>query len=127
MDLILFLSSVHAGFPSPADDHVDTKIDLNEQLILRPSATFLLRVEGHSMEGAGIFDGDVLIVDRSLRPVDRSVVVVALDGEVVVRRLIIQRGRHLLYAEAEGYPAIDLAHVGDARVWGIARYCIHKL
>ena len=76
----LFLEPVSAGFPSPAGDYIECRLDLNEHLIQHPSATFFVRVAGESMVGAGIHDGDMLIVDRSLEPVHGSVVVAALNG-----------------------------------------------
>ena len=84
--LRLFLCRVPAGFPSPADDYLDELLDLNKKLITNKSATFLARAEGNSMQGAGIFSGDLLIVDRSLKPTAGKVVVASLDGELVVKR-----------------------------------------
>jgi SOS-response transcriptional repressor LexA len=77
----LFLAKVAAEFPSPADDYLDKKIDLNEELIRHPAATFFVRVEGDSMRDAGIFSGDLLIVDHSLEAKENAVVVAVLDGE----------------------------------------------
>jgi len=87
LKLPLFLSSVKAGFPSPADDFVETRLDLNEYLIDHPEATFFVRVSGDSMIRAGIHTGDILIVDRSLEPKNNDIVIAIIDGEFTVKRL----------------------------------------
>ena len=88
----LFISKVPAGFPSPADDYVEERVDLNAHLIKHPSATFFLRVKGESMTGAGIFDNDLVIVDRSLDPMSGSVVIAVIDGELTIKRLVLIPG-----------------------------------
>ncbi len=84
----LYLSPVAAGFPSPADDYIDQKLDLHSHLVRNPAATFFLRAQGDSMIGAGIHDGDLLVVDRSLEAAHNRVAIVALDGELTVKRLV---------------------------------------
>ncbi|MDA0859295.1 MAG: translesion error-prone DNA polymerase V autoproteolytic subunit, partial [Verrucomicrobia bacterium] len=86
LSLPLFSARVQAGFPSPADDHLERSIDLNEELIRNPAATFFVRVKGESMQDAGIASGDILVVDRSLAPTDRKIVVAMIDGEFTVKR-----------------------------------------
>lgn len=104
MRLPLVTESVAAGFPSPADDYIDSGIDLNEQLIRHPSSTFFLRVSGESMGGAGILHGDLLIVDRSLEPRPGRIVVAVLDGAFTLKRLARHRGRLRLEAAHPAYP-----------------------
>ncbi|NBV97667.1 MAG: LexA family transcriptional regulator, partial [Verrucomicrobia bacterium] len=81
LKLPLFSAKVQAGFPSPADDHMERSLDLNEELIRNPASTFFVRVKGDSMRDAGIHTGDILVVDRSLTPTDRKIVVAMIDGE----------------------------------------------
>ena len=119
--------SLAAGFPSPAEDYLDTGIDLNEHLIKHPASTFFLHVYGHSMIGAGIHDGDLLIVDRELSPNPGSIVVAILDGDFTLKRLKFQDGITYLDSENPNYPAIDLSKYGDIQIWGVAIYSIHKI
>ena len=116
-----------AGFPSPAADHYDKRLDLNEHLILHPEATFFLRVKGDSMIGAGIHDGDLLVVDRSLEPSHGRVVIAALDGELTVKRLHQQRGKILLCADNPNYPAIEIRQGQELQIWGVVAHVIHKV
>jgi len=123
----LFLSRVSAGFPSPADDYLEQSLDLNQHLISNPSATFFVRAAGDSMEGAGIFSGDLLVVDRALEAVDGRVVVAVLDGELTLKRLIRREGKLFLFAENAAYPPIEINPEGEFTVWGVATYVIHRL
>ncbi len=118
---------INAGFPSPADDYLDIGIDLNEQLIKHPASTFFLRVKGSSMTNAGIQDGDLIIVDRSLDPKPGLIVVAILDGEFTLKRLRINKGILYLEAANPNYPSIDLRHYENVQVWGVAIYSIHNL
>ena len=118
---------VAAGFPSPADDYVDVGIDLNDQLIRHPTSTFFLRVSGDSMTGAGIHDGDLLVVDRSLDPRPGRVVVAVLDGGFTLKRLMRHQGRLRLEAANPSYPPLDLQSCDDAQIWGVAIHVIHSL
>ena len=118
---------VAAGFPSPADDYVDVGIDLNEQLIRHPTSTFFLRVSGDSMTGAGIHDGDLLVVDRSLDPRPGRVVVAVLDGGFTLKRLVRHQGRLRLEAANPQYPALELQGCGELQIWGVAIHVIHPL
>lgn len=114
-----------AGFPSPATDHIDQRLDLTEYLVLHPEATFFLRVKGDSMTGAGIHDGDLLVVDRSLEPASGRVVVAALDGELVVKRLHRSGGRVMLRAENPAYPDIAVGDGQELQLWGVVAHVIH--
>ncbi len=127
--LILPLASecVSAGFPSPADDYIDTGIDLNEELIKHPASTFFLRVSGHSMIGSGVKDGDLLLVDRSLDARPGSIVVAILDGNFTVKRLERHRGIICLEADHPSHPPIDLSCYENIQIWGVAIYSIHNL
>ena len=87
IELPIFSSPVEAGFPSPADDHIEGKLDLNEHLVRRPAATFFVRASGQSMRDAGIFDGDLLIIDRGVTPQPDDIVIAILEGDLTVKRL----------------------------------------
>ena len=118
---------IHAGFPSPADDYVEVGIDLNEELIRHPASTFFLRVSGESMTGAGIRDGDLLVVDRSLDPRPGRIVVAVLDGSFTLKRLARHQGRLRLEAAHPDYPALELHRCGEVQIWGVAIHVIHDL
>jgi DNA polymerase V len=123
----LYLEPISAGFPSPAEDYVQDFLDLQRLVVKNPAATFFLRVSGDSMRGAGINDGDLLVVDRS-RPVSSGRVVIAsLEGELTVKRLIKRGPRLFLAPENPDYAEIDVTDQEDATVWGVATYVIHKL
>lgn len=122
----LFLNHVPAGFPSPADDLSKT-LDLNDLLVRHPDATFFCKAEGDSMILAGIHDGDILIVDRSLTPKHNKVVIAVLNGELTVKRLHKQNGRLILLAENPKYPPIKLKPDMDFQVWGVVTSSIHLL
>ena len=124
----LFLSNVPAGFPSPADDYVEERIDLNAHLIKHPSATFFLRVKGHSMTGSGIFDNDLVVVDRSLDPVDGSVIIAVVDGELTVKRLALLPGGEVeLRPENPEFPTIRLSEFQELNIWGVVTDVIHSV
>ncbi len=123
----LYLSPVAAGFPSPADDYIDQKLDLHSHLVRNPAATFFLRAQGDSMIGAGIHDGDLLVVDRSLEAAHNRVAIVALDGELTVKRLVYRHERLFLVPANPKYPEIDITEREDVHVWGVVTYVVHKL
>lgn len=122
----LYLCRVSAGFPSPALDYVERDIDLNDWLIRNKLATYIVRVEGDSMVGE-IHPDDRLIVDRSLEPRHGDVVVACVDGEMLVKRMLIESGRCFLVAENPQYPAIELNGDSELTIWGVATHCIHGL
>jgi DNA polymerase V len=123
----LFLSKVPAGFPSPADDYLEGKLDLNEHLIKHKAATFFVRVTGDSMLGAGIHDGDLLIVDRALEAQDNSVVVAVVNGEFTVKRIKREHGRVWLLPENEKFQPMEMREGSELEVWGVVTNVIHKL
>jgi DNA polymerase V len=118
---------VAAGYPSPAQDYFDGRIDLNEHLIKDITSTYVVRVSGDSMEGAGISDGDELIVNRALEAKDGSVVIAVLDGELTIKRLRIMPGAVLLQAENANYPDIKVAALSELVIWGVATRCLHHI
>ncbi len=123
----LYLSRVEAGFPSPADDYVETTLDLNETLIENEASTFFVRVSGRSMTDVGIHDGDTIVVDRSLEPTDGDVVVAALDGELTVKRYRVRSGQPLLVPESEGHDPIPVEPGQSFVVWGVVTRSIHEI
>ena len=125
--LPLFESRVQAGFPSPADDYIEGKLDLNEHLIKHRTATFYLRAAGLSMTGANIQPDDILVVDRSLPPVDGKIVVAEVDGGFTVKRLRLKGSEVWLVPENEEYEPIPLDEDGDVRVWGCVTWVLHKV
>jgi DNA polymerase V len=118
---------VPAGFPSPADDHVEASLDLSRELVGKEEATFFVRVAGDSMTGAGIHDEDILVVDRSVEPEDGSIVVAALDGELTVKRYEVQSGYPYLMPEAEEYDPIPIQDGQELVVWGVVQHVIHEV
>ena len=124
--LPLVSASVEAGFPSPADDHLERGIDLNEELIRNPAATFLVRVKGESMRDAGIHAGDVLIVDKSLTPTDRKIVVAMIDGNFTVKRFRKRGGQVFLEAENPEFPPIEVTEGQELSIFGVVTYIIHQ-
>ncbi len=122
-----YLSSLSTGFPSPADDYLEKKLDLNEYLISNPAATFFLRAEGKSMIKAGIHPEDLLIVDRSLEPGHGKVVVATVNGDFFVRRLMSQTGKVWLVAEDPGYQPVMITSSTDSDIWGVVIYVLHPL
>ena len=118
---------IPAGFPSPAENYIDTSIDLNEELIHNPSSTFFLRVQGESMSNAGVLDGDLLIVDRSINPQPGHIVVAVLNGCFTLKRLTYRKNAPYLEAEHPNYPAFDLSHYESVQIWGVAIHAIHSL
>lgn len=126
-DLPLFVTSVSAGFPSPADDFIEQTLNLNQHLIPHPSATFLLRVSGDSMIQAGIYPGDLVIVDRSLKPVDDSVVVAAVNGDLTLKRMRFKGGNLMLVSDNPAYPLMHVSDEADCVVWGVVSHSVHSV
>ena len=127
MPLPLASEAISAGFPSPADDYLDVGIDLNEQLIKNPTSTFFLKVSGSSMSNAGIHDGDLLIVDRSLDPKPGLIVVIILDGSFTLKILKLNHGKLYLEAAHPNYPSLDISKYKSIQIWGVAIHSIHSL
>ena len=110
---------VSAGFPSPAADYEDKRLDINDYLVQNPVSTFFFPVEGDSMQGAEIFAGDILVVDKSVRPQHGHIVIAFVDGERLVKRLYKRAGRVALVAENPAYPRLDIQEGMDLEVWGV--------
>ncbi len=124
--LRLLSSAVRAGFPSPAEDHVEGKLDLNEHLIRRPAATFIVRLEGESMIGAGLFPGDLLVVDRGAEPRPGRIVIAVLNGELTVKRLQKENGGWVLKAENPDFPSIAVTPDMECTLWGVVTSSIRQ-
>ena len=120
-----FENGVSAGFPSPAEDHMHSKIDLNNILIENPSATYYVRVNGDSMLGAGILSGDLLIVDRSIEVTNNCIVVAHLDGEFTVKRIKKIKNKIFLQAENNNYKPIEITKEMDFELFGVVAHAIH--
>lgn len=123
----LYVSNIKAGFPSAADDYLDKTLDLNEFLVKHPASTFYVKVKGDSMTGAGIYSGDILIVDRSIEPKSKKIVVAIVNGEFTVKRLIKSRDRISLVAENPNYKPIEVTPGMDFEVWGVVLHVIHAV
>ncbi|MDO7846370.1 translesion error-prone DNA polymerase V autoproteolytic subunit [Hymenobacter sp. M29] len=126
-ELPLFGCPVPAGFPSPADDHLDGPFDLTKHLFRHPASTFLARVSGDSMIGAGIHPGDLVAVDRALEPRHGSIVVAVVEGEHTIKRLQTRAGQHWLVAENVRYAPVAVNQEDGLFVWGVVTHVIHSL
>jgi DNA polymerase V len=127
LSLPIYSNRVTAGFPSPADDHMEGKLDLNTHLIKHPSATFFVKATGDSMIGAGIHEGDILVVDRSLEARNGKVVIAAIDGNLTVKRLKKSGNDMFLSPENNNYKPIKLTENNDVVIWGVVTNVIHKV
>lgn len=121
------LTRVPAGFPSPAEEHLDHVLDLNELIVRRPTSTFFVRVEGESMRDAGIRPGDILVIDRAEDPRSGSVVLAALDGDFTVKRFLKQDDQVMLQPEHPDFPPIVLDEHRDFIIWGVVTFVIRAL
>ena len=126
ISLPAFSSTVQAGFPSPADDHIERRLDLNELVISHPAATFYVKVEGESMCDAGIHSGDILVVDRSKEPNHGKIVVAVINGEFTVKRFLVNKDGAWLAPENPAFSRIKVDSEADFQVWGVVTYIIHK-
>lgn len=124
--LPFYTSRIAAGFPSPADDHLDAPLDLNEHLVKHPAATFIVKVEGDSMSGAGIYAGDLLVVDRSLEAQSGAIVVAVVNGELTVKRLRVERKRARLVPENPAFQPIEIQDGTDLVIWGVVAHVIRS-
>lgn len=113
------LEAVHAGFPSVAQDYFSGDFSFDQNVIVHPDSTFIIHVAGDSMTGAGIFDGDLLVVDRSLEPREGDIVIAILDDELLVKRLARRRGRTMLRAENPAYPDFMPQEGEELVIWGV--------
>lgn len=120
-------SGIHAGFPSPATDYMTQAIDLNRELVRHPAATFYGRVVGDSMIDAGVEEGDILVIDKSLDPRDGDMAVCFVDGEFTLKYLRFDEGRLVLQPANDRYPSIEVSEGSDFKVWGVVTYVIKKV
>ncbi len=127
LELPLFASRVPAGFPSPADDYAQGKLDLNDYLVEHEAATFYVRVQGHSMTGAGILDGDIIAVDRALEPRHGDIVLAVIDNELTVKELHLENGWVRLLPHNPDYPPIDFKTGQELTIWGVVKGVVRKL
>ena len=117
---------IEAGFPSPADDFIELSIDINKEYIKNRDTTFFARVNGHSMKNAGIFDGDLLIIDKSIEPQDNKIAICQVDGDFTVKRIKIDNDTVWLIAENEAYDPIKVTADNELMIWGIVVASIKK-
>ncbi len=127
LSLPLFSDRVQAGFPSPADDHLEASLDLNQHLIKHPASTFFVRASGDSMVNAGINNNDILVVDRSLEPKHGDIVIAALNSELTVKRLYAKNYKVVLKPENPDYPVIEITEEMEFLIWGVVTSVVHQL
>lgn len=123
----LLRSAVPAGFPSPADDYIEGRLSLDDHLVQHKESTFFMRVAGDSMVGLGIFDGDLLVVDRAMPATHGSVVIAVVDGEFTVKQLINTAHGQLLRAAHPDYPDVHIRPEQDLSIWGVVQWNVHKV
>jgi DNA polymerase V len=123
----LFAAQVPAGFPSPADDYSQDRLDLNRQLVKNPAATFFVRAAGDSMIGAGIHHDDLLVVDRSLEPKDKNIIIAVINGELTVKRIRIRNKKITLVPENNEYASQQVTPDTQFEIWGVVTNVIHRL
>lgn len=124
--LPLVKATIQAGFPSPAEDYAEERLDLNKKLIHHPASTFYVRVNGDSMNRDGIHHGDLLIVDKSLTPKDNSILVCFIDGEFTLKRLVKTANGQFLMPSNPDYEPIKINPESNFRLWGVVTYSIKK-
>ena len=124
LKLPFYIHKVGAGFPSPATDYIEDDIDLNSHLIKNAPATFVIRVQGKSMHNVGIYDGDLLVVDRSINPKNLSTIIANVNEELVVKTFLKEKNRNYL---TSGSNKIELSENPNFIIWGVVTYVIHKL
>tara|TARA_Y100000768_G_C23960609_1_gene675143 strand:- start:1172 stop:1603 length:432 start_codon:yes stop_codon:yes gene_type:complete len=123
----LFQQRISAGFPSPSDDFKETRISLDRELVKNKEATFYARVSGDSMVGAGLDDGDLLVIDRSKNPENGKIAICLVDGEFTVKRIKKEKNRLYLKPENKKYKPIELREENELIIWGIVEYVIKKV
>ena len=124
LKLPFYIHKVGAGFPSPATDYIEDDVDLNSHLIKNPPATFIIRVQGKSMNNVGIYDGDLLVVDRSINPKNLSTVIANVNEDLVVKTFLKEKDKNYL---SSGLNKIELNENPNVIIWGVVTYVIHKL
>lgn len=120
----LVSAGISAGFPSPASDFIDLKIDLNKYLIQQPSATFFARVKGDSMKDEGIQDEDLLVIDRSIEPIDGKIAVCFIDGDFTVKKIKLEKGTCWLMPANDNYQPIKVTSENELMIWGVVTHVI---
>jgi DNA polymerase V len=124
--LNLYTSQIPAGFPSPAEDFMEKRLDLNDYLIKNQASTFLVRVRGNSMVDAGISDSDLLIIDRSAEAAEGKIVLGVLNGEFTVKRIRKKGKKLFLTPDNEEFKPIEITEEMDFQIWGVVTFSIHK-
>lgn len=129
--LPLFISTVPAGFPSPAEEYSDTKLDLNKHLIQNPNSTFFVAISGDSMIGADIQSGDIAIVDRSLEAKSGDIILAVVDGDFTIKRLEIKKDKNgnksvKLVPENADFEPLEISQENVFQIWGVVTFTIHK-
>jgi DNA polymerase V len=127
MKVKLYLNSVCAGFPSPANDYLEGEVDLNRYLIKNPLATFIVKSQGNCMLQAGIHSGDLLIVDRSIKLKNNSIIIASIDGDLTVKRIKISGKKFLLSSDNKDYGNVKINNESDIFIWGIVTKVIHNV
>ena len=127
MKATLYSNSVCAGFPSPASDYLEGEIDLNRYLIKNPLATFIVKSQGNCMLQAGIHSGDLLVVDRSIKPKNNSIAIASIDGDLTVKRIKISGKKFLLSSDNKDYGNVKINNESDIFIWGIVTKVIHNV
>ena len=122
----VFLDNISAGFPSPATDYMENKLDLNEYLIKHPAATFIVKASGSSMIEADIYSGDLLIVVRSLTPRNNNIVIASIFGDLTVKKIKKKNNLFFLVSANEDYPSIEVKEEMECFIWGVVTYIIHE-
>ncbi|HZS76353.1 MAG TPA: translesion error-prone DNA polymerase V autoproteolytic subunit [Ktedonobacteraceae bacterium] len=125
--LPLLKGIISCGFPSPADDYAERRLDLDELVVAHPEATFYVRVTGDSMNRAAIYDGDILVVDRAQTPAHNNIVVAILNGAFTVKRLYLKGDTVYLLPANPAYKPVRVESGMDFQIWGVVTYCIHRV
>ncbi|WP_162054742.1 LexA family protein [Pontibacter pamirensis] len=126
IEIPLLASYISAGFPSPADDYLEDRIDIGKYLVQNPTSTYMMRVKGNSMVDANIHEGDILVIDKSLKPAEGVPVVCFLDGEFTVKTFKLIEGKAFLMPANPAYKPIEVTEEMDMRVWGVVVWILHK-
>ena len=126
VEIPLFIDKVSAGFPSPASDYMELKLDLNDYLISHPAATFIVKANGTSMINSNIHSGDLLVVDKSLTPKNNSIVIASIFGDLTVKKLKKKYKKIFLVPSNSNYPSFEVKEEMDCFVWGVVTYVIHS-
>ena len=124
--ITLLRDRVAAGFPSPAEGDIEEPLNLHRYIVRHPPSTFFVRAYGESMIDAGIFSGDILVVDRSLEAVDKCIVIAVLDGEFTVKRLSLRKGKITLRSDNSSFPDFSITEIDNFTIWGVVTHSIRN-